>query len=281
MSESRRLAARLAPAALLVLLGAVALVPPAGGLAFASPDRTAADRWTDRLDELPEDGIVLIAFDPDLGTYPEIRRTVRATLADLIDRSARLAFVSLTPEGRALFLAERARLARSEANPTRLADLGFLPGSEAGIVSIARELPPAAEDGVLPRALADEGIDAVAALLIVGGNDIGPRSWVEQFVPRVGDLPVLAVTPTALLPETQPFLATGQVDALLGTVRDGAAYRADVELDRAARFAEPGTESPAAVLAGLLVTTVVLLHGWASRASAGLRDAARDGRERG
>lgn len=281
MSDPRRLAVRLAPAALLVMLGAVALMPPTGGLAFASPDRTAADAWTDRLDAVPEDGIVLVAFDPDLGTYPEIRRTVRTALADLIDRNARLAFVSLTPEGRALFLAERARLARSEANPVRLADLGFVPGSEAGIVSIARALPPAAEDGVLPRALADEGMGAVAALLIVGGNDIGPRSWIEQFVPRVGDLPVLAVTPTMLLPETQPFLATGQLDALLGTARDGAAYQAGAELDRAARFVEPGAESSAAALVGLLVAIVVLLHAWASQVSGTLRAAARDGRERG
>ena len=280
MTDRRLLVQRLLPAVLVALLAAAWLAPQPDGLALGSPDPSAADGWMERLDQLPAEPLVLVAFDPDLGTYPEIRATVRATMADLFDRDARLAFVSLTPEGRALFLAERERLARNEANPTRLADLGFVPGAEAAIVSIARSLPRPAEEGVLPRQLAEDGAEAADALLVVGGIDIGPRSWIEQFLPRVDDLDVFAITPTVLLPEVQPFVATGQLDAALGAPRDGAAYREAVALDRAERFAETGSDAPAAVLVGVLVAIAVLLHGGATSVGGALRQSPRDGRER-
>ena len=280
MTDRRRLAERLAPAGLLLLLAAAWLTPQLAAFASTASAGAAGGRWTETLDGLPAEPVILVAFDPDIGTYPEIRATVRATIADLFDREARLAFVSLTPEGRALFVAERARLARNEANPARLADLGFVPGAEAAIVSIARSLPPAAEEGVLPRQLAEEGPDAVDALLVVGGNDIGPRSWIEQFVPRVEELDVMAIAPTVLLPETQPFAASGQLDALLGTPRDGAAYRDGLVLDRAARFAEAARDSSGAILVGLLVAIAVLLHAWATSVARAARNATRDARER-
>ena len=280
MSDRRRLVERLAPLGLMLLLTAAWLAPRPEGIVLATADRDAAERWMERLDALPAEPLVLVAFDPDFGTYPEIRAAVRATVADLFDRDARLAFVSLTPEGRALFLAERARLARNEANPARLADLGFLPGAEAAIVSIARSLPPATEDGVLPRQLAESGVGAADALLVVGGIDLGPRSWIEQLLPRVDALDVLAITPTVLLPEVQPLLATGQIDALLSTPRDGAAYREDVALDRAARFAETGPDPAGAVLLGLLISIAVLLQGWGSSLAGTLRRGTRDGGDR-
>ena len=133
---------------------------------------------------------VLVGFDPDLGTYAEVRPTVRALIADLLDRGARLDVVSLTAEGRALGIAERDRLVRGGAEEAALRDLGFVAGAEAGLVDLAQDL--------------GEQYDAI---VVVGGNDLGPRSWVEQVVPRVGDVPVLAVTPVVLLPEVRPYLA--------------------------------------------------------------------------
>ena len=45
-------------------------------------------------------------FDPDLGTYAEVRPTARAVIDDLLARDAVLRLVSLTPEGRALAVSE-------------------------------------------------------------------------------------------------------------------------------------------------------------------------------
>jgi hypothetical protein len=267
---------RLAPIALLLLLGAGVLLPLDGPLRLESGDGSVAERWTDALDALPADADVLVGFDPDVGTYAEIRPTVRLLLADLLGRQARLAFVSLTPEGRALAIAEIDRLARLGANPGRITDLGFLPGAEAALVHLTRTLPDPVRAGAAGRQLAAEGIAGVEAIVVVGGNDLGPRSWVEQVAPRVDGLSLLAVAPSVLLPELQPYLATGQLDALVATPRDGAAYRASATPGTAARFAPADDPPTAAVLLGLLVAALVLAQALGAallQPGAGERDA--------
>jgi hypothetical protein len=109
---------------------------------------------------------------------------------------------------------------------------------------------------------------------VVGGIDIGPRSWVEQVSPRSEGVPIVAVTPTALLPEVEPYRASGQLAALIGTPRDGATYRAGAELGRLERMVEPsGGPSPAAILLGLLVAIVILGESLGSRLVGVLRSA--------
>lgn len=279
MSDRRALLVRFAPAVLLVVLGAAWLLPDPGSLQLATGDRTAADGWTAALDALPDDATVLVGFDPDIGTYAEVRPTVRTALADLLNRNARLAFVSLTPEGRALLVTELARLRRADANPARMLDLGFLPGAEAALVSIAASPPvPTDADGEIARRLAEDGIEAVDAVVVVGGNDLGPRSWVEQVGPRVDGLPVLAIAPTVLLPELQPYLASGQLAALLGTPRDGAAYRSDADLGSLERLRAAEDPPVAALTLGLLLAIVVVGQAWGGRLLAQLRAAGREGR---
>ena len=282
MNDRRAILARLAPAVLLVGLAAAWLLPESGALRLASADQATADAWTAALDGLPAASTVLIGFDPDVGTYPEVRPTVRTTLADLLNRDARLVFVSLTPEGRALLVSELARLRRGEANAARILDLGYLPGAEAALVSIAGAPPvPAGAEGEIARRVRDEGIDAMDAILVVGGNDLGPRSWVEQVRPRIGPMPILAIAPTVLLPELQPYLGSGQLAALLATPRDGAAYRDGAELGPLERLREAGEPRTAAVLFGLLVALLVVGQAWGGRIAGQLREAAHEPRDGG
>ncbi|HJP72129.1 MAG TPA: hypothetical protein VJ975_10455 [Candidatus Limnocylindria bacterium] len=269
MSDLRALLARLAPLGLIVALAAALLAGLDGRLVLESADDGSAAAATAALDALPDDALVLVGFDPDLGTYAEIRPTVRALLADLLNRGATLAVVSLTPEGRALALGELARMDRSEANPRQLIDLGFLPGAEAALVAIARGLDGSSEDPI--RTALPSSADLA---VVIGGIDIGPRSWVEQVSPRSEGLPIVAVAPTVLLPELEPYRASGQLAALLGTPRDGATYRAGAELGRLERMVQPSDgPSPAALLVGLLVAVVVLGQALGSRLTAAMRAA--------
>lgn len=277
MNERGTLLRRAAPVLLMVALAIAIVVPASDALELHSADAAPVERWTAVLDALPAEATVLVAHDPDLGTYAEIRPTVRAALADLMARDARLVFISLTPEGRALLVAELARLERAVVNPTRMLDLGFVPGAEAALVSLAAgPTLPAGTEGALARNLASEGTAVIDALLVVGGNDLGPRSWIEQYTPRVGGLPVLAITPTVLLPEIQPYLESGQLDAALTTPRDGAAYRRTVSLGPMERLREPAEPSALAVLVGLLAAIAVLGQGWGARVGTALRSASRE-----
>lgn len=238
--------ARIATAALLLALGVAVLLPAPGWLALAATGGTSASRMQQVLDALPSGGRALVAFDPDLGTYAEIRPTVRVLLDDLDQRGLRIAVVSLTPEGRALAIAELARIDAAPGGDGALADLGFVSGAEAAIVDLAED-PPSAD-----------------ALVVVGGNDLGPRSWVEQYLPRVPDLPAIAIAPAVLLPETRPYLASGQLDAALLTPSDGAAFREAIGAD--------GAGPPSvALFVGLVIAIVVIGQALLSRLASVLR----------
>jgi hypothetical protein len=282
MSDRGGVLRRAAPLALLAALALGWLLPTVGALRFASSDTIAEDRWTDVLAALPDDALVLVAFDPDAGTYAEIRPAVRTLLSDLLARGAQAAVVNLTPEGRAVFTAERDRLTRAGAASDALVDLGFIPGAEAAIAALARQAADgAATSGPLATVVTDAG-RPVDLLAVIGGNDLGPRSWVEQFLPRVGDVRTIAVVPTSLLPEVTPYVASGQLDALLATPRDGARYGQALGSDAPGIGASAEVTIPPAwsILLGMLAAVALLGQQWLARVGHALRSALRDGADR-
>jgi hypothetical protein len=227
---------RSAPALLLLLVLAVAslLSGITGGLRLASPDRSHVDQVSRAIGELPSGALVLIAFDADLGTYAEIRATTRVAIANLAAHGARLAIVSFTPEGRAIAAAERDRLARAGGGGVP-ADLGFVAGSEAGLVRSIESIVPSAAEGDLVDAIRQQGggIGAFDMVLIVSGSDMSARSWVEQVGTRLPELPMIAIAPTFLDPELEPYLRSGQLTALIATLREGVAYAQAVSVGSA------------------------------------------------
>ncbi len=274
MNDHSRALTRAAPILLIIGLAIAWQAPDVGWLRLSDAESKRAELMTSALDALPDQPRVLIGYDPDLGTYAEIRQTARALLADLLARDGRLAFVSLTAEGRALASAELARLGRGEANPTRLLDVGFVPGAEAGLVDLTRDIRAGQlDDGAFTREVELEGIGAFDAIVVIGGNDLGPRSWVEQVMPRIGDVPLLSVTPIVLLPEVEPYLAGEQLAAGLTTPRDGAAYRESLELGNLSRLVESTEPRPLPLLLGMLVAVAVLGQALGARMLEHLRSA--------
>jgi hypothetical protein len=271
-AESGARLRRAAPALLLLLLLAVAslLSEGTGELRLAAADRSHVDQLRRAIAELPSEALVLIACDADLGTYAEIRATTRAAIDDLTAHGARLAIVSFTAEGRAIAAAERDRMARATAGEPPV-DLGFVAGSEAGLVrSIESVVPPTAEgdtfDAIRERG---GGIGAFDMVLIVSGSDISARSWVEQVGTRLPALPLAAIAPTFLDPELEPYLRSGQLTALLSTLREGVAY---AEAVSAGSASDPGPiVGPLPMLVGMLAALVVLSEAAFRRLGRGAR----------
>jgi hypothetical protein len=250
---------RSAPALLLLLVLAVASLVSGstGGMRLATPDRSHVDQLRRAIGELPSGALVLIAFDADLGTYAEIRATTRAAIADLAAHGARLAIVSFTPEGRAIAAAELDRIARAGAEGPP-ADLGFVAGSEAGLVRSIGSIVPSAADGDIADAIRQRGGGIVAfdMVLVVSGSDMSARSWVEQVGTRLPELPMVAIAPTFLDPELEPYLRSGQLTALLATLREGVAY---TEAVSAGSASGPGAVvGPLPMLVGMLVALAVV-----------------------
>jgi hypothetical protein len=249
---------RAAPALILLLLLVVAslLSNGIGWLRLASPDRSRVDQLRRAIGDLPNDALVLIAFDADLGTYPEIRAATRVAIDDLMAHDARPAIVSFTPEGRAIAAAERDRIARGGVQPP--ADLGFVAGAEAGLVRSVASVVPASAQGQTADAIRDAGggIGAFAMVLVISGSDLSARSWVEQVGSRLPELPLVAIAPTFLDPELEPYLRSGQLTALLATLRDGVAY---VDAVAGSAGSSPGpTPGPLPMLVGMLAAIAVL-----------------------
>ena len=105
-------------------------------------------------------------------------------------------------------------------------DLGFVAGSEAGLVRGIESIIPAGAEGDTVDAVREGGggIGAFDMVLIISGSDISARSWVEQVGTRLPALPMVAIAPTFLDPELEPYLRSGQLTALISTLREGVAY---------------------------------------------------------
>jgi hypothetical protein len=246
---------RLLPVALLLAIAVAILLPTLEPLRLPTPKAARVEAFRAALEALPDGALVLVAFDADLGTYAEIRPAARTLLDELLARRARLAFVSFTPEGRALAVAEMERLRADQGEGTdTVLDLGFRTGAEAALVRSVEDILPAAAEGNVAEAVQDRGrgIGAFEAAVIIGGNDLGPRAWVEQVRPRA-ELPLLAVAPGYLAIELEPYLESGQLSGLLGGVRDGAAFVEDADLGHR-------TVSATAMMLGMLVAIGVLLQ---------------------
>lgn len=260
MTEGRRrqtLPGWIWPILLVGILAIAVLVEGAvapGRLDVANPDAAAADALAEAVAGLPDGALVLVGMDPDLGTYPEVRPAVRTALDALRARGAAIAIVSFTTEGRAVAAAEEARLRSLGATDEGLLDLGYVAGAEAGMVLSVTALAPA-EGGEVPEpfAAAQRGIAAFDLVLVVGGVDIGPRTWVEQVGTRLPQLPLAAIVPTVRYPEVAPYLRSGQLVALVGTARDGAAYAAGGGHG-------DGLPSATGLLVGLVVALAVMLR---------------------
>lgn len=269
MSDRRRLLARALPLLFVAAIGVAWLVPDQPLAEFRARG-DVAERVAATLDSMPDAPMVAVGFDPDAGTYAEVRPAVRALLDELLERDASLVFVNLTPEGRALLVGELARLRAAGAEADAIVDVGFVPGAEAALVALSRSIvrPAAgsAGDDELLAELEATGLQAADLLVVVGGNDLGPRTWVEQALPRLGGPPLVAVAPTVLLPELLPYVESGQIDALVGTPADSAAY---ARANGAPDAAQP--VDAFALLVGVIAGILVPVHAVASRAWPDLR----------
>jgi len=260
-------AAAVAWLVLLALLGAGVLIGPSVGGAdlLVNPDTAAADAVQASFSRLPGQSLVLVAMDADLGTYPEIRATTRAALADVLARGASVAVVSVSVEGRAIAAAELERLRRGGVAEERLLDLGFVAGAEAGMVRLVDGALRPGMGGPIASLMAQRssgGIGAFDLILLVGGSDIGPRSWVEQVGTRLPTVPMVAIAPTFAQPELAPYLRTGQLDGLLATIRDDATYAQRVPGAAVGGIDATGDALPSAfaLRIGMLVALIVLLR---------------------
>ncbi|MCL5429379.1 MAG: hypothetical protein M1347_06235 [Chloroflexi bacterium] len=179
-----------------------------------------------RIDTLPAAAPVLIAFDLQPTLYGETKAAASAVFAHLLDRQARLVFISTQPTGPAV--AERLlqeELATLPAIATGdYTNLGYLSGGMAALRSFLSDPRSAALSvtalGMNPWTSSTlESINSVsnfALVVIVSSNADDARIWIEQ---GAAELPngLIAVTSAQAAPLLRPYLLS-QPQTLQGLV---------------------------------------------------------------
>ncbi len=223
---------------------------------------------------------VLVAFDYEPAYSGELSAAGQAVLQQLIQKNARLVFLSTSPAG-AVFADEVLKSSYLDVNPgtsdetftayrtAQTANLGYLPGSNASLQEFASNPQQAARyglnaalDGIptwsLPVLAGVDSLDDFGLVLVLTDSPTLGRTWVEQLGPSLGSVPMVMVSSAAAVPMLRPYFESKQIDGLLAGMADGLAYQELVTPGSSAAGSSASLKAAAglaaiALLAGLVV----------------------------
>ncbi len=183
------------------------------------------------LDSLPEGSVLLISFDHEASSLPEIRPLATALLRHCFARNHRLVGVALLAEGTGVGYGLMNEIA-AEYDKEYGADyvyLGFKPQYIAAILSMGESLPGTFPEDYLGCKYADlpmlagiENYDDIAGVISIADGSMIAH-WVEYGNGRYG-VKVSGFVAAAMVTTYDPYLASGQMYALVGGLRGAAEY---------------------------------------------------------
>ena len=210
---------------LLVLLAAlIALLLPAGadelGLLGKDVVNSPSAVFYDQLNALPASSVVLMAFDYPPGYGPEMDPAAQAILETLAKR--RIGVIALSTNPNSIAIAQSLLLGARETYPEfTFVNLGFIPGSEAGIKALALGWLPAAYPDVngvpwsaTPFARGIRSMDDASAIILLEADNPNLQMWMTQVQPIV-KTPILAATTAAIDPQARVYVNARQLSASL------------------------------------------------------------------
>jgi len=183
------------------------------------------------LDSLPEGSIVLVSFDHEASSLPEIRPLALAMLRHAFARNLRLAGVALLAEGTGVGYGLMRQVAR-EYNRTYGRDyvyLGFKPQYIAAILSMGESIPATWPEDYLGRPYDSlpmlNGVHTYADIAGVVSITDGSLTmhWIEYGNGTYG-VPVCGFVTAAMVTTYDPYVASGQMHAMVGGLRGAAEY---------------------------------------------------------
>lgn len=207
------------------------------GVAMASDVRittTPSDqtnRLFDFIDSIPSGSAVLVSFDHEASSLPEIQPIALALLRHAFAKDLHLVGMALYPEGTAIGyrLMEQVATESGKEYGIDYVYLGFRPQYIAAILSMAESFPRTFPEDYLDNLYEDlpvlEGIenyDDVAAVLSIADGSLTTH-WMEYGAAQ-RDLTVLAGVTAAMVTTYDPYLASGQMTAMMGGLRGAAEY---------------------------------------------------------
>lgn len=197
------------------------------------------------IEQLPDGGQVLVAFDYEPGEFAELDAAANAVIDHLMIQGAYLTLVSTTPLGPVLaerFIEELQPVHHYTAG-VQYVNLGYIPGGTASLVMLTGNMPRALpytieglaawgseSQSVLPPLQGIQNVgDYDLVMVLVDDPDVA-RAWVEQVEPFIsssspqGSLGM--VISAQLEPIIRPYYDANprQVHGFVAGLRGGASY---------------------------------------------------------
>lgn len=189
------------------------------------------DRMYAFIDSLPSGSVLIVSFDHEASSLPEIKPIGLALLRHAFKKGHRLIGVSLLAEGTAigyrLMQATAAEYGRNYGSDYVF--LGFKPQYIAAILSIGESIEKTFPEDYLGRPVHElellhdiDNYDSVAAVLSITDGSLTTH-WIEYGQARYG-VKVISGMTAAMMTTYDPYVASGQMTALMGGLRGAAEY---------------------------------------------------------
>jgi hypothetical protein len=202
----------------------------ASGIKLDLPVSPDTQRMYDFIEGLPEGSVLLVSFDHEASSLPEIQPITQALLRHCFEHKLRLVGLALMAEGTAIgyrLLRETAEEFDAEYG-TDYVFLGFRPQYIAAILSMGESIKATFPEDYLSRPY-----DSLALMRplgdysdVAGVLSIADGSFTTHWVEYGGryELTVLAGVTAAMVTTYDPYLASGQMQAMVSGLRGSAEY---------------------------------------------------------
>ncbi|MFH1686688.1 MAG: hypothetical protein ABIE70_04110 [bacterium] len=206
-------------------------VTMASGVRIATGTSPQTERMFNFIGELPPGSILLVSFDHEASALPEIEPIALALLRHAFIKDLHIIGMALYPEGTAIGyrLLEQVAGEYNKVYGSDYAYLGFRPQYIAAILSLAESFERTFPQDYLSNRYEDLPVlagvatyDDVAAVLSIADGSLTTH-WMEYGAAQ-HDLTVLAGVTAAMVTTYDPYLASGQMRAMIGGLRGAAQY---------------------------------------------------------
>lgn len=194
-------------------------------------------RMYDYIEALPEGSTVIFSFDHEASSLPEIRPIALAVIRHAFQKNLKIIGVSLFPEGTLIGyrLLKNTAAEYGKEYGVDYIYLGFRPQYIAAILAMGESIVdtypldyPGNDVTKFPIMKNIRNYDDVSAVISVADGSLTTH-WMEyggQY-----NIKVLGAVTAAMVTTYDPYLASGQMTALMGGLRGAAEYEKLINID--------------------------------------------------
>jgi hypothetical protein len=248
-------------------VGLAVIVSTLFGLRFPEIPTPLVQAVFDKIESLPRGSRVLLPFDYDPGTEPELQPMAEAFVRHCAEKGHKMYFIALWPLGQSMVESVVNGVIREEYPQlqygTDYVDLGYKAGNEGVIAVILTDLKKlfmtdargtAIDEIPMLKGLAN--IQSCDLILNISAGYPGTKEWV-QYAGTPGNIPVAGGCTAVQAPLMYPYYPD-QLLGLMGGIKAAAEYEQLLE-QKYPKFANPAFLTALARMGPQTVTHLVII----------------------